>query len=126
MKQKLFYLMFGLLLGVGSTLIFNSLNKPNKQNFESLPAPFYTVLFENENVRVVDHQLKPGETEPMHNHPNMYVYFLESADVTIIGPDGNRTPESLKKEQNFLAPALIHSIENSGKTTLHSLLVELK
>ena len=126
MKQKALNLTIGLLIGVGLTVLFNLLSKTSGQDLEKLPTPYYSVLFENENIRVIDHKLNPGETEPMHNHPPMYVYFLEDADVTIIGPDGNKTSESLKKEQNFLAPALSHSIENTGNSSLHSILVELK
>ena len=107
-------------------VLFNMLTEEDRQKFETLPTPFYSVLFENENVRIIDHKLNPGEIEPMHSHPPMYVYFLEDADVTIIGPDGTSTPESLKTGQNFLAPALAHSIENSGNSSLHSILVELK
>ena len=126
MKSKIFNLTIGLLIGVGLTVLFNLLTKTSEKKLGELPIPYYSVLFENENIRVIDHRLNPGETEPMHSHPPMYVYFLEDADVTIIGPDGNKTPESLKKEQNFLAPALSHSIENTGNTSLHSILVELK
>jgi len=126
MKPKILILTAGLLIGIGATLLFNFLTKANRHKFETLPTPYYTVLFENENIRIIDHNLNPGETEPMHNHPQMYVYFLEDADVTIINPDGKRTPESLKKTQNFLVPALSHSIENSGNKPLHSILVELR
>ncbi|WP_075351018.1 cupin domain-containing protein [Algoriphagus marinus] len=126
MKQKILYLTIGLLIGVVLTVLFNLLTKTSGQKLEKLPTPFYSVLFENEHIRVIDHKLNPGETEPMHQHPSMYVYFLEDAEVEIIGPDGNKTSESLKKEQNFLAPALSHSIDNRGNTVLHSILVELK
>jgi len=62
----------------------------------------------------------------MHNHPQMYVYFLEDADVTAIGPDGKRNLQSLKKGKHFLAPAFTHSLINTGDKSLHSILVELK
>ncbi len=126
MNQKTLYLAIGLLIGIGSTVLFNLFVKTSAQEFEDLPKPFYNVLFENENVRVIDHVLNPGETEPFHNHPPMYVYFLEDSDVTILDTDGNETLESLKKDQNFIAPALSHSIVNTGNSTLHSILVELK
>ena len=126
MNQKGLYLTIGLLIGVGFTSLFNLLSKTSGHELDKLPTPYYSVLFENENIRIIEHKLNPGETEPMHNHPPMYVYFLEDADVTIIGPDGNKTLESLKKEQNFLAPSLSHSIENKGNSSLHSILVELK
>jgi hypothetical protein len=126
MKPNLFSLIAGIFIGIGAILLFNMLTKTSSQKLEELPTPYYSVLFENESIRIIDHKLQSGESEPMHNHPQMYVYFLEDADVTTIGPDGKRNLESLKKGEHFLAPALAHSIINSGDKSLHSILVELK
>jgi len=126
MKPKLLSLIGGIFLGIGVTLLLNLWTKTNGKQLEALPTPYYSVLFENESIRIVEHILKPGETEPMHNHPEMYVYFLENADVTTVGPDGKEKLESLKKGQHFLAPALTHSITNSEDKALRSILIELK
>jgi hypothetical protein len=37
---------------------------------------FYKVLLENEQVRVLEYRLKPGEEERMHSHPAGVVYVL--------------------------------------------------
>jgi len=81
MKSKLFNLIIGILIGASIVLIFNQLNKPNKIVFEELPKPYYNVLFENDNVRIVEHKLNSGDKEPTRNHPPMYAYFLEDAEV---------------------------------------------
>ena len=123
MKSRLFILIFGILIGAGSIILYNKLYK---KALEILPTQYYTVLFENDNIRIIDHNLNPGEIEAMHNHPQMYVYFIESADVTRIDAEGNRTLRTFKKGENFLAQAQDHSIENSGDKPLHTILVELK
>ena len=33
-----------------------------------LPEPYYRVLFENDDLRLVDHRLPAGESEPEHTH----------------------------------------------------------
>lgn len=126
MNPKLLSLIAGIFIGIGAILLYNLWTKTSSQKLELLPTPYYSVLFENESIRIVQHILKPGESEPMHNHPQMYVYFLEDADVTTSGPDGKRNLESLKKGQHFLAPELTHSITNTGNKSLHSILIELK
>jgi len=123
MKSKIYILIVGIIIGAGSIILFNKLDK---KVLETLPTQFYSVLFENDNIRIIDHNLNPGEIEAMHNHPQMYVYFIESADVTRIDAEGNRTLRNFKKGENFLANAQDHSIENSGEKPLHTILVEIK
>jgi len=40
---------------------------------------YYKVLLENDQVRVLEYRLKPGEKEPMHSHPAGVVYVLSGA-----------------------------------------------
>lgn len=126
MKSKLVYLIVGAVMGAGLVLLFNKLNLQAGHLLEELPSPYYKVLFENDDVRIVEHILNPGETEPTHNHPPMYVYFLEDAEVRVTESD--RAPETvkLKKGLTLDVQAVTHSIENQGSSALHSLLVEFK
>lgn len=71
------------------------------------------MLFENDHVRVVGHRLDPGESEPMHSHPPMVVYFMENADVRISGPQGDNFEESLTKGRVMKVGALSHAILKS-------------
>jgi hypothetical protein len=126
MKNPWVGLVVGIVLGAVAVLLYSSAQQPRVEVLPPLPAPYYTVLFENNHVRVVEHRLNPGESEPMHSHPPMVVYFMENAIARITGPDGARFEESLTKGQVLEAAALSHSIENLGDTPVHSLLVELK
>jgi quercetin dioxygenase-like cupin family protein len=126
MNTKLIYLIVGAVIGAGTVLIFDKLNQSNKIRFEELPKPYYNVLFENNNVRIVEHKLNPGEDEPMHNHPPMFAYFLEDAELIVKVPDVDPEKVTLNKGQTKELPALVHSIDNQGNTTLHSILVEFR
>ncbi len=92
----------------------------------ALPQPFYSVLHESDAVRIVEHRLGPGESEPMHYHPPMFVYFIEGADLRITGPDGTSFDETVTKGSVLDLGAMQHAIENTGDTPLHSILVEFK
>lgn len=123
MKNRLLYLLTGIVIGGGIAILSNTWSIQENTVFEDLPSEFYATLFQNEHVRIIEHKLKPGEMEPMHKHPPVYVYFLEG---TGIGIDGNRSNRNLKKGQKLeLANFTTHSLENAGEATLHTLIIEL-
>ena len=94
-----------------------------------LPEPYYKVLFENEAVRIVDHQLETGGTEPEHTHPPMLAYFVQGATVMITEADDS-TAEATIPTGAFLGADNLrwwtHALQNTGDTPLHSILIELK
>ena len=86
----------------------------------------HKLAFENKLVRVLDVHLPPGKVEPRHRHPHgMSVYFTDwDAKVT---PDG-RPPEVHHRKAGTFAwnEAIVHSVQNAGKTEGHILRIELK
>ncbi len=138
MKNSVIALTVGMLVGVVGSWIYPSLmggaeSSPANQtpvvSLPDLPEPYYRVLFENEAVRVVDHRLAPGEREPEHTHPPMVVYFVSGATLRITEVDGSTSDVSIPTG-TFLGDDDLrwwtHSLENTGDTPLHSILVELK
>lgn len=91
-----------------------------------LPEPYYRVLWENDEIRVVEHRLEAGDREPMHFHPRMIGYFLETSTVRITELDGTTVEPLLAKGTIGEAGPWTHEIENIGDTPLHSLIVEFK
>ncbi len=60
-------------------------------------AKAYKLLMENENVRVLDIRLKPGEKAPMHNHPSSHVvYVMNNAKFKLTFPDDKTGEFDLK------------------------------
>jgi len=91
-----------------------------------LPKPYYRVLWENDEIRVVEHLLKAGAREPMHFHPRMIGYFLETSTVRVRESNGTTEASVLTKGTIAEAGPWTHEIENIGQTPLHSLIVEFK
>jgi len=86
----------------------------------------HRLAFENQFVRVLDVHLPPGKVEPRHRHPHgMSVYFTDwEAKVT---PDGQPTEVHPRKAGTFAwNEAVIHTVQNAGKTEGHILRIELK
>ena len=86
---------------------------------------YYKVLLENEQVRVLEYRLRPGEKEPMHSHPSGIVYEFNDSKLKMT-QDG-KTEESVGKAgEVFWRTSVTHALENIGNTEVHALAVEIK
>ncbi len=138
MGKAIVTLVAGVVLGAAGSWSFftTSQTEPERQaesapdatgTLPALPEPYYEVLFENAVVRIVEHRLETGDSEPEHTHPPMVAYFVEGATVAIAEADGS-TAEATIPTGAFLENLewWTHSLENMGATPLHSILVEFK
>jgi len=95
----------------------------------------HKILLENENVRVLDVTLAPGETEPVHSHrwPSV-LYVLTSGDFIDRDGQGNVVFDTRQLKTPLQYPLTLwkdpeapHAVENLSKTTtLHLIRVEMK
>lgn len=85
----------------------------------------YTVIFENERVRVLEYQDKPGEQTTPHEHPDSVMYTLSSFRRRLVSGEGQRDV-ALESGTIGWLPAQEHHGENIGNTPTHVLFVELK
>jgi len=84
------------------------------------------VLLDNHRVRVLELRLGPGESEPLHSHPDYLVYVLSAARMRMTNADGGKKVVELTAGQVSFGPPTTHAGENVGDTTLHELIIELK
>ena len=86
----------------------------------------HKIAFENAFVRILDVHVPAGRTEPRHRHPHgLSVYFSDwEAKVTVDG----REPQVNKRKTGTFAwsDAVIHTVQNVGKSDAHVLRIELK
>ncbi len=85
----------------------------------------YTVIFENDRVRVLEYADKPGEATHWHSHPDSLMYTLSSFRRRILA-NGRHVDVELQAGQARWVGAQEHSGENTGDTDSHSIFVELK
>jgi len=84
----------------------------------------YSVVLENERVRVLRIQYAQGEETPMHSHPDAVALFLEDGTVEMRLPDGTTQQPAAKAGEVLWTPAGAHSPK--AVTPVSVLLVELK
>ena len=86
----------------------------------------YSVLHEDDTIRLLEYRAGPGEKAPMHAHPNVVAYVIAGGKVTFSFPDGNSEDLELPAGASVATPPMSHETENTGDTDLHVLLIELK
>ncbi len=86
----------------------------------------YTVVLENDRVRVLRYHDKPGEKTSQHAHPD-YVMIAESSfRRRLTFPDGRKHEVDVKAGSIIYMKAHEHIGENIGETDTDAILVELK
>lgn len=85
----------------------------------------YTVLFENDRVRVLEYRDRPGEQTTPHRHPDSVMYTLSSFHRRLHSGDVQRDVTMAAGTVAWL-PAQEHHGVNTGDTPTHVLFVELK
>lgn len=94
----------------------------------------HKIMLENEQVRVLEVVIQPGEKEPMHTHrwPSVMlvdqaarIRYYDSRDKLVFEtPEIRPTPASLRP--NALEPERLHAVENIDTRPFHAIRVELK
>jgi quercetin dioxygenase-like cupin family protein len=86
----------------------------------------YSVVLENERVRVLRYHDKPGDRTSQHAHPD-YVFYAESSfKRRLTFPDGRKQEVDVKAGNIIYMKAHVHIGENIGDTNTDVVFVELK
>ncbi len=100
----------------------------------------HKVLFENENLRVLEVTLASDDEEPVHHHrwPSVFVFDQVQGPVHDIAPDGTVLPPNRDVMQAVgawdgkgclvvnMAPQPAGRVHNASGKTLHGIRVEMK
>lgn len=86
----------------------------------------YTVVTENDHVRILKVHYGAHEKSVMHSHPNTVAVFLTDAKGTFTFPDGKKEDFSVKAGQSQYSAAGIHLPENTGDAGMDVIVIELK
>lgn len=109
-------------------------NERGELDAMSAAPDHHDILMENEQVRVLDTRLGPGERTPIHTHCwPATLYVMSWSDFIRRDAEGNVIVDSRDWERRpvvgealWLPPLPAHSVENLGDADLHLIAVELK
>ena len=85
----------------------------------------YKVFADTMNIRISEVTVKPGETVPMHSHPDHSIYVAQGGTVEFEAKDGTKTTTELKTGMGVVVPAETHAGKNTGTGTVRLILTEV-
>jgi quercetin dioxygenase-like cupin family protein len=85
----------------------------------------YTVIFENERVRVLQYRDEPGDCTHVHRHPDSVMVTLSAFRRRITAGDRSMDVELRAGEARWVG-AQQHAGENIGDSGTHCVFIELK
>jgi quercetin dioxygenase-like cupin family protein len=86
----------------------------------------YTVVSENDQVRILKIHYGPHEKSVMHSHPGTVVVFMSDSNGKFTYPNGKTEDFVTKTGEALYGEAGTHLPENTGDKPLDGILVELK
>jgi len=86
----------------------------------------YSVVLENDHVRVLRAVLGPGDKTPPHDHPATVVIPLTDGAGRFTLADGKTQEQKMVAGTPLWIGAEKHAVENVGKTKVDVIVVELK
>src|ERR1035438_10229995 len=96
------------------------------QDAAKVDAKHYTVLGDNQQVRILKVHYGPHEKSVMHSHPNAVAVFLATSKARFTFPDGKTQDSTVKAGDAAYTPAATHLPENLGDEGMDVIVVELK
>ena len=86
----------------------------------------YSVVFENDRVRVLEYRDTPGVKTTPHGHPDSVMYTLSSFRRRLYSENGETRDVEIPGGTTAWLAAQTHAGHNIGDTDTHVIFVELK
>ncbi|HYN16228.1 MAG TPA: hypothetical protein VES66_10635 [Terriglobales bacterium] len=96
------------------------------QDAAKVDPKHYTVVSENDQVRILKVHYGPHEKSVMHSHPATVAVFLTDAKGQFTYPDGKKESFTPKAGGAQYSASATHLPENTGDTGMDLIVVELK
>jgi hypothetical protein len=96
------------------------------QDAPKVDPKHYTVVSENDQVRILKVHYGPHEKSVMHSHPAAVVVFLTDAKTQFTYPDGKKESFANKAGGAQHSASTTHLPENVSDKGMDAILVELK
>ncbi|MFV5695864.1 cupin domain-containing protein [Flavobacterium sp. LB3P122] len=118
-KIILVTLLFGLFLTQGTSLYAQDPMKVSSNVYKK-------ILLENDKVRVMEVEFKPGMTTSWHSHPNHVIYAETGGSIEITEKGKTATAMEIKTGSAMYMPAVTHMAKNVGNSTIKLIVTEMK
>jgi quercetin dioxygenase-like cupin family protein len=120
------------LLGTLSIIAFTSISDDtstvsSELQPEIVSPDVYRVLFEDENIKVIEVEHEPGESDDFHGHHPMTWYAVQGGTLEMTAEDGSVNVVEIKTGQiGRPLQGQVHKAKNVGDTKFKAILFEEK
>jgi beta-alanine degradation protein BauB len=111
---------------IATSAVYAATRPAPSQDAIKVAGDSHHVIFENEHVRVLAVDMKPGQIAPMHSHPENVSYFLTDGKLKITLPDGKSMERNPKAGTAGWSDAVTHEAQNIGTAEFQQIQIELK
>ncbi len=92
----------------------------------SIAPHLHKIVSENDKVRILEVEVKPGDHADLHTHPDNIIIVLQGGSLTMSFPDGTSKEVSLQTGSAFFSASNEHIVDNNSDATIKVIQVELK
>lgn len=85
----------------------------------------YKIVKDTAGIRVLEINIKPGDSTGMHSHPDNALYVVDGGKVEFTAQDGQKQTVELNSGVSMIGGAETHNVRNVGNTTIKAYLVEV-
>ena len=89
-------------------------------------AHAYSLIEENDRVRILKYRLGPGEVTAMHWHPDHVAVTQTPARFRFTTPDGDTSEVEVGEGEVFFVGEGAHTTENLGEAEAYGFDIEIK
>ncbi len=92
----------------------------------AIAPDIYSVVLENDRVRVLEIETEPGGSSAEHSHPDMVLYAVTDCAWDLTAPSGETVTAEIPAGATIFLEATTHSAEDLGSSGSHAIAIELK
>jgi len=92
----------------------------------SVAPESYSLVLENDRVRVLEVRMPPGGSNAMHSHPDTVVVTVKGSTYRFSEPGKDPVEMAIPDGAAIFMEAMDHSVENIGAHEGHGFIIELK
>lgn len=92
----------------------------------SVAPHLHTIVADNDKVRILEVEVKPGDHADIHAHPDNVIVVLQGGTLTMTSKDGTAKEVSLQTGAAFFSSSSEHIVDNHGTETVKVIQVEIK
>jgi len=109
------------------TLFLMAIVSSYAQDAAAVSLEVYSVLFENDDIRVLEMTYQPGQGDTIHSHPKYVGLVMEGGTLRVHHENGESEDATFETGETVpLALVTHHRAENIGKKIFRAILIENK